>query len=320
MERNQIIRLFSPPIRALLSGLVLDFNDLYEIRLRVQQPLLLVYKGEEYFIEHNGKVSRQLKSAYHVTEQDIKESLNYITGYSLYAFEDEIRQGFLTVPGGHRIGIAGQVVLDGPGIKSVKNISYINVRLAHEVMGCAGLVMPFLYEQGQVCHTLIISPPGCGKTTLLRDIIRQVSNGSDRHPGCSVGVVDERSEIAGSYRGVPQNDVGIRTDVLDCCPKAEGMMMLIRSMAPRVVAVDEIGDYEDIRAIESVIHCGCTLMATMHGSSMEDIKQKPLLERLMDEKIFQRYILLAKKTRAGVVQAIFDERGTCLYRESALIC
>ena len=133
-------------------------------------------------------------------------------------------------------------------------------------------------------------------------------------------MVDERSEIAGCYQGIPQNDLGIRTDVLDCCPKAEGMMMLVRSMSPSVVAVDEIGDYEDIRAIESVIHCGCTLMATVHGASIDEIKQKPLLQRLMNERVFERYILLAKQKKAGVVQTIFDERGTCLYQEKACLC
>lgn len=114
-------------------------------------------------------------------------------------------------------------------------------------------------------------------------------------PGVSVGVVDERSEIAGSYQGIPQNDLGIRTDVLDCCPKAEGMMMLIRSMSPEVVAVDELGDYEDIHAIESVIHCGCKLFATVHGSSIEDIKRKPLLQRLSRKRFSSVILMLYKK-------------------------
>ncbi len=320
MDRSQIVNLFSPPIRRLLSGLALDFTNLYEIRLRVNGPLILVYRGEEYFLGKDGKLCRGEKTAYEVTGEDIQESLEHIAGYSLYAYEDEIKQGFLTVQGGHRVGIAGKTILEGEKVKGVKHISYINVRLAHQVKGCASSVMPYLYEDHKVCHTLIISPPRCGKTTLLRDVIRQVSNGYENYPGQTVGVVDERSEIAGCYQGIPQNDLGIRTDVLDCCPKAEGMMMLIRSMSPSVVAVDEIGDYEDIRAIESVIHCGCTLMATVHGSSIDDIKRKPLLERLMNERVFQRYILLGHRSRAGVVQAIFNERGTCLYREAAGLC
>ncbi len=150
---------------------------------------------------------------------------------------------------------------------------------------------------------------------MLRDMIRQISNGDAQCPGLTVGVVDERSEIGGCYQGVAQNDLGIRTDVLDCCPKAEGMMMLIRSMSPSVVAVDEIGDYRDIHAIEAVIHCGCKLMATVHGDSIEDLQQKPLFERLMNERVFERYIFLQSRKRAGEVRAIFDQRGTCLYQE-----
>lgn len=154
-----------------------------------------------------------------------------------------------------------------------------------------------MVNKGNVCHTLIISPPMCGKTTLLRDLIRQVSDGNTYLPGMSVGVVDERSEIAGSYQGIPQNDLGIRTDILDCCPKAEGMMMLIRSMSPEVVAVDELGDYEDIHAIESVIHCGCKLFATVHGSSIEDIKRKPLMQRLVQERYLRGILFSTIRTR-----------------------
>ena len=231
-------------------------------------PLIVIYQGKEYFLTLEGELTREEAKAYHVQTEDLKEMLEYISGYSLYAFEEEIRQGFLTIVGGHRVGIAGKTILDGNKIKSLKYISYINLRLSHQIKGCASPILPYIIKNRQICHTLIISPPRCGKTTLLRDLIRQVSNGNRYMPGVSVGVVDERSEIAGSYQGIPQNDLGIRTDVLDCCPKAEGMMMLIRSMSPEVVAVDELGDYEDIHAIESVIHCGCKLFATVHGSSI----------------------------------------------------
>ena len=323
MTEQDITKLFPAHIRKALGQALFDRNKIYEIRLRVNAPLIVIYQGKEYFLTLEGELTREESKAYHVQTEDLKEMLEYISGYSLYAFEEEIRQGFLTIVGGHRVGIAGKTILDGNRIKSLKYISYINLRLSHQIKGCASPILPYIIKNRQICHTLIISPPRCGKTTLLRDLIRQVSNGNRYMPGVSVGVVDERSEIAGSYQGIPQNDLGIRTDVLDCCPKAEGMMMLIRSMSPEVVAVDELGDYEDIHAIESVIHCGCKLFATVHGSSIEDIKRKPLLQRLMQEKVFERYIVLYKKDCAGQIKAIYDERGTRLYdasRRQGILC
>jgi stage III sporulation protein AA len=314
MDRKQIIRLFSSSIGKMLENSTLNFEQLYEIRLRVGQPFLVVYQGKEYFMDNLGNLSG--REAYRVTYGDIRESLEHIAGYSLYAYEEELRQGFLTVQGGHRVGVAGKTILEEEKIKGIKQIAYMNVRLAHEIKGCADQVIPYLYEGNQICHSLIISPPCCGKTTLLRDLIRQISNGWEKHRGQTVGVVDERSEIAGCYQGVPQNDLGIRTDVLDCCPKAEGMMMLIRSMSPKVVAVDEIGDDKDIRAIESVLRCGCTLVATVHGNSIEEVKKKPLLAQIMNQEIFQRLILLENDGHAGVIRGIFNEKGSCLYEKS----
>ena len=152
----------------------------------------------------------------------------------------------------------------------------------------------------------------------MRDIVRLISNGNDMHPGISVGVVDERSEIGACYLGIPQNDVGMRTDVLDCCPKAEGMLMMIRSMSPVVIAVDEIGKREDIEALEYVMNCGCQIIATVHGSSIEDIKNKPILRKLVEEKMFKRFIVLAGGNVPGQIETIFDERGSVLFANKLL--
>ena len=323
MKQEEIAKLFPAHIRQALLAAHFDMDQVYEIRLRVNAPLIVIYQGQEYFLTREGEFSREESQGCFVRAEDLKETMEYVSSYSMYAFEEEIRQGFITIQGGHRVGIAGKTVLEGDRIKSVKYISYINLRLSHQIKGCASPILPYIIKNGRICHTLIISPPRCGKTTLLRDLIRQVSSGSSYMPGVSVGVVDERSEIGGSYQGIPQNDLGIRTDVLDCCPKAEGMMMLIRSMSPEVVAVDELGDYEDIHAIESVIHCGCKLFATVHGSSIEDIKRKPLMQRLVRERIFERYIVLHHQYRAGRVKAIFDERGTSLFdwkRKQGILC
>lgn len=240
--------------------------------------------------------------------------MEYIGNYSLYAFEDEIRQGFITIQGGHRVGIAGKTVIEAEHVKNIKHISFINIRLSHQVKGCADKIIPYITMQEHVFHTLIISPPRCGKTTLLRDIIRQLSDGNKSRSGMTVGVVDERSEIGACYMGVPQNDLGIRTDILDCCPKADGMLMLIRSMSPEVIAVDEIGQREDLDAIEYVINCGCRLVATVHGSCIDDVKQKPVLGRMVKEKMFERYIILNNRVGIGNVEEIYDDRGTLLYK------
>ena len=331
---EEITSLFPEKICKILQNASLDFDRLQEIRLRAERPLLIQYDGQEYFVTDMGALVKDMRWAYLVKSREIRETMETVGRYSLYAHEEELRQGFLTIQGGHRVGVAGKIILDGSRIRNVKYISFLNVRLSHQMKGCGDSVLPFLYrEDGQVCHTLIISPPRCGKTTLLRDLIRQISDGwmeeplwnmegqgkTDSHtgkgriyPGHTVGVVDERSEIAGSYLGVPSNDLGIRTDVLDCCPKVEGMMMLIRSMSPEVVAVDEIGNYEEIHAIETVLYCGCRLLATVHGSSMEDVRQKPLLQKLVQEQVFERYIILQNQVRVGQVRQILDQRGNVI--------
>ena len=303
IEASQIQNLFSGNIRRLLLQADLDYEKLYEIRLRAGRPMFLIYDGGECFLRTRGR------EPYLVTREDLKETLEYVSGYSLYAYEDELLQGYMSVQGGHRVGVTGKVILDGDRIRGMKYISCINLRLAHEIQGCADPVMEHIRKENWTAHTLLISPPRCGKTTLLRDMIRQLSNGSGKIPGVTVGVVDERSELAGCYQGIPQNDLGIRTDVLDGCPKAHGMQMLIRSMSPSVVAVDELGREEDFKAVESVIYSGCKLIATAHGASLEEIFSTPFFGRLRKMKVFERYILLGKEQRAGIIRGIYDERG-----------
>jgi stage III sporulation protein AA len=314
-RKDELINIFSKDIREILNRVSVDFNEVQEIRLRAGGPLLMIYRNEEYYVTDSGVLSRERTDAYVASKNELKETMEYMSNHSLYAFEEEMKQGFITIQGGHRIGIAGKTILDESGIKTMKYISFINVRLSHQVKGCAQPVLPYVYGGGNdICHTLIISPPRCGKTTLLRDLIRQISDGVKDHPGVTVGVVDERSEIGACFQGVPQNELGIRTDILDCCPKAKGMMMLIRTMSPRVIAVDEIGSREDIEAVEYVMNCGCKLIATVHGSSIDDIKQKPVLRKLVEERTFERYIILNSQGRIGNIDQIYDSRGTQLYK------
>ena len=303
MRSMQVWQLFSEKIRQLLEEAEIDYNSLYEIRLRAGRPVFLIFDGGERFLPGPGG------EPYLVTGEDLTRTLELASGYSLYAFEDEIRRGYISVQGGHRIGVTGRVILDGDCIRGMKYISCINVRLSHEIKGCAEDIMPYIQNGRQVYHTLIVSPPRCGKTTMLRDIIRLLSTGRVGIPGMTVGVVDERSELAGCYQGFPQNDLGPRTDILDGCPKAKGMQMLVRSMSPEVIAIDELGSQEDYQALEEAIHSGCRLIATVHGSSLEDIKNQPLFQKLNEEKIFQRYIILGKNMLPGEIRAIYDGDG-----------
>jgi stage III sporulation protein AA len=292
---NELLQLFPMELRDFWKELSGDLTHLQEIRLRTNLPVIVLRMGEEYFLDDGGRYTRDRRKAYVICGQEVEEILQHICHYSIYAYEDELRQGFLTVEGGHRVGIVGHAVMEGEReIRTLKHISGMNIRISHQIKGAGDGVLPYLYHKGQLRNTLVISPPGCGKTTLLRDLVRQISDGNAYGAGRCVGVVDERSEIAGCYQGVPQNDVGIRTDVLDACPKALGMMMLLRAMSPQVIAVDEVGGVEDAKAIHDAASCGCGIVATIHGDGLQDVCKKAGMEDLWKEGLFQCFVLLTK--------------------------
>lgn len=308
-KQKQVLSVLARPIRQILESAGLDFGQLQEIRMRVGKPLIVVYKNTERLLPAGPEDEAD---RHRVTKEDIRETLEYVSHYSLYAYEQEIRQGFITIEGGHRVGVTGKAIMEQDRVKNLQYISSVNIRVAHEIPGCADRIFPYITKDRQVCHTLIISPPCCGKTTLIRDLIRQVSDGNAYVRGCSVGVVDERSELGGCYLGVAQNELGMRTDILDGCPKAQGMLMLIRSMAPQVIAVDEVGSPEDIHAMEYAMQCGCTLIASVHGRDMEEISEKPVLSELVRRKRFERYVVLENRKHPGEIRAVFDQRGSRL--------
>jgi stage III sporulation protein AA len=313
---DELYSILPQKIRIILKKMNINVNRLEEIRVRVGKPLIIKYKNKEYFVDSNGELEKNYNNSLICNEQDISDILQYASNYSMYAHEDDIKNGFITIRGGHRIGMTGRVVLENERIKTMKNISCINIRVSHQIKGCADAVFPYIVNsyQDSLYHTLIISPPGCGKTTLLRDVVRQVSDGNTFIAGTTVGVIDERSEIGACYLGKPQNDLGIRTDILDCCPKSQGMLMLVRTMAPKVIAVDEIGSVEDVNAVEYILKSGCSILATVHGSSVDDVLQKPVLGKMIRQRFFERYIILSNIGKIGRIEGIYDYRGTSLYK------
>ncbi len=315
-EREEWIRIFGNGIREVLKGLSVEYEKLQEVRLRTGLPLFIRYENREYGVTAEGRLvqpgsgdSRRLRV---VTGEELRDTVECASSYSLYAYEEEIRQGFITVRGGHRIGLAGKTVTDKGEVRTIRYISSVNVRFAHQVKGCGLPVLPFLMDGDRLCSTLIISPPGGGKTTLLRDLIRLLSWGAGDMPGRNVGVADERGEIGACYEGIPQNDLGPRADVLDGCPKALGLMMLIRTMTPQVVAADELGSEEDLNAAEYGANCGCSLLATAHGSSLDEIRKKAAFRRLETKGVFDRFVILKGSERAGQVKEIRDGEGRIL--------
>lgn len=250
---EEILRYFPNPIYTLLKNTIMqDINlqkEIQEIRIRVGRSILLKTRQADIIID------------YKINTNEILQILEKLCENSIYAYKNQICEGFLTVKGGHRIGITGTAVTEDNKVLNLKYVTSLNFRIAREVINCSNQLLKEIIdrENNSIYNTLIVSPPGKGKTTMLRDIIRNISNGVNaiHFKGMTCGVVDERGEIAAMYKGIPQNDIGIRTDVIENISKARGMKMLIRSMAPEVIACDEIGSKEDIQAIRRSYDSRC---------------------------------------------------------------
>lgn len=313
MVKEEILNVLPTEIRKIIQQIEQKHSEqIEEIRIRENRPLEIVYSGHHAFLTIKGELTLDVKKSYLPTNEDTMKMLNLISNHSLYRLEEELKRGYITVHGGHRVGISGKVIMEKGEVKTIKDVTSFNIRIAKQKFGMADPLIPFLINlrEMKVHNTLIISPPQCGKTTILRDLARQLGTGISKFAFLAkkIGIVDERSEIAGSVRGVPQNDVGLRTDVLDACPKAEGMMMMIRSMSPDILIVDEIGRQEDTLAILEARNAGVQVIATAHGSDIHEIIKRPSLSSLIQQEIFTRYVILSRERGIGTIETILNEQ------------
>jgi len=310
INNREILDILPVRLRNIYSSLPNRFiNDIEEVRLRVNNPLIINSHGKDYFLTEDGRTTMVKHNVLIINNDDIKTCFQLVTDYSAYALEEEIRNGFITIKGGHRVGICGKAIVENRRVKTIKDISGLNIRISKEKIGCGEKVIEYIIKgSDSIFNTLIVSSPGCGKTTILRDIIRLISSGIKKYNfgGINVSVVDERSEIAGCYNGIPQKDVGMRTDVLDGCPKAEGMIMLIRSMSPKVIATDEIGRDEDIYALKEAMNAGVKFVTTIHGDSIEEISRRSNIKAIIESRTFERIVILTNRPKVGTVKKIID--------------
>lgn len=285
--KDEVYKLFSSKLLESINK-YLSNPRLQEIRIKVNKPCILIFSNNEIVID------------YIVNKEDIKFILQRISNYSLYAYEEDIRQGFITIQGGHRVGLAGECVMERGTVKTIKNITSLNIRICREIIGCCEKVIKYIIDRNRVRNTLIISPPKCGKTTLLRDIGREVSE-----KGFKVSIIDERSEIAACYEGIPQMKLGIRTDVLDNCVKSVGMMMAIRSLSPEVLICDEIGTLSEVESLIMAFNSGVNIITTIHGFNINDFLNRKVFNEIIENNILERIVVLSNKNGVGTIEGVY---------------
>ncbi|NLY91175.1 MAG: stage III sporulation protein AA [Firmicutes bacterium] len=308
---EQVFPFITPKLRRALENLRRAVPDqwgkLEEIRLRAGCPLQ-VEMGQSMLVTPAGEPTTEPGFALRVTAEDVHRTLQLIGGNSLYTLEEELKEGFITLAGGHRVGLAGECLVEGGRLIRLKRVTSLNLRIARELKGIGRVLLPLLTRAGRPLRTIIISPPQAGKTTLLRDLIRSFSNGEELPAPVKVGLVDERGEVAGSFRGVPQLDVGVRTDVLTGCPKREGVFLLLRSMGPQMIATDEIGRPGDLDLIEEILNTGVGFITTAHAWDTKDFALRPSLRRLWARGLVERVVVLSRRLGPGTLEGVWDGR------------
>lgn len=305
---DQILKYFPSNIKTILETELQDKKDIIEeIRIRVQKPIILKFNLSEKIVR------------YIISQEEILNILQHVCENSIYSYQSQIAEGFVTVTGGHRVGISGSCVIEKGKVININYINSLNFRISKQILGCSENLLENVLdlENNTISNTLIVSPPGAGKTTILRDLVKQISSGikSLKFKGINVGVVDERGEIAALYKGVPQNEIGIKTDVIDNIPKSLGVKMLIRSMAPKVIVADEIGTLEDVEIINYAICSGCKGIFTAHGSNFDDLYLNPMIKELINRHVFEVIIFLDTEIKGEVKSLYLLDKKEMQYKK-----
>lgn len=276
-----------------------------EIRLRVNRPVCLHTNQNLLFLRRDGTVTEHLTSSVlHAAKSDLQESFRCLCGYSVYAHQNEIRNGFVTYLGGHRVGVCGTAVSSDGAVTAIREITSMNVRIARESRGIAD---PVLHGLGDSLEDglLILGRPGSGKTTVLRDLCRQLASGALGWVK-NVALIDERGEVAGVVQGEVQNDVGLCCDVFDGYPKGEGILQALRCFTPQFILCDELGSAEDAAAIRAGVHAGVSMITTLHADSLEDLQKRPQGKLLLETGAFRFAAILDSRRTFGSVREIYD--------------
>lgn len=302
---NQAASSLSPKLKALLFGIPESAKlTAFEVRLRVGKPVMMICAERAWFIDADSQLLNLPKTPYICTQNDIADSVVSMCAYSVHSHQQEFKDGYISLRGGHRAGICGTAVVGDKGITTVRDITSINLRIAREVHGAADALIQLVFDKGP-CGTLIAGIPSSGKTTLLRDLTRKLATGVTGR-FIKVAVVDERCELGAVYDGVPQNDLGLSCDVLSGYPKGEGILSAVRTLSPEVVVCDEIGGGSEVDSILDGLNAGVKIIATAHAGSVGELLRRPQLVRLLESGAFEKIVLLGSFQKPGEIRQILE--------------